>query len=110
MPLLVGRKAIEAQDATGRRLGAARLPGGYPDPTDMIIGIETDRGTWVQAPLATGYQVYAINPRQVARFKERYGTSGVKSDKGDAHALAYMVRIERDQLRPRVAAAGAQHR
>src|SRR5262249_11451324 len=47
-----------------------------------------------------GYQVYATNPRQAARFKERYGTSGAKSDKGDAHALADMVRIDRDQLRP----------
>ncbi|GAA3787136.1 hypothetical protein GCM10022206_28740 [Streptomyces chiangmaiensis] len=37
---------------------------------------------------ASGCQVYAINPRQAARFKERYGTSGAKSDKGDAHALA----------------------
>jgi transposase len=54
----------------------------------------------VQALIASGYQVYAINPRQVARFKERYGTSGAKSDKGDAHALADMVRIDRDQLRP----------
>ncbi|MGW0084355.1 IS110 family transposase [Streptomyces sp. NPDC003393] len=49
---------------------------------------------------ASGYQVYTINPRQVAPFKERYASSGAKSDKGDAHALADMVRIDRDQLRP----------
>ncbi|MFG2881852.1 IS110 family transposase [Streptomyces sp. NPDC048297] len=108
---------VEVQDATGRRLATARLPEGAegitrfhelvakhsgegPGPADVIVGIETDRGTWVQALLAAGYQVYAINPRQVARFKERYGTSGAKSDKGDAHALADMVRIDRDQLRP----------
>ena len=40
-----------------------------------------------------------LNPRQVARFKERYGTSGAKSDAADAHALADMVRTERHQLR-----------
>ncbi|GAB7185753.1 IS110 family transposase [Kitasatospora sp. Ki12] len=111
------RHDIEVQDPTGRKLAAARLPEGVegiaklhelvarhagedPDPADVIVGIETDRGTWVQALIAAGYQVYAINPRQVARFKERYGTSGAKSDKGDAHALADMVRIDRDQLRP----------
>ncbi|MCX4515990.1 IS110 family transposase [Streptomyces sp. NBC_01619] len=105
---------VEIQDATGRRLATARLPEGAegiarfhelvakhageePDPADVFIGIETDRGTWVQALIAADYQVYAINPRQVARFKERYGTSGAKSD---AHALADMVRIDRDQLRP----------
>ncbi|MFJ5680723.1 IS110 family transposase [Streptomyces sp. NPDC093097] len=66
----------------------------------MVVCIETDRGPWVQALLAAGYQVYAVNPKQAARFKERYSTSGAKSDKGDAHALADMVRIDRAQLRP----------
>jgi transposase len=53
----------------------------------------------VQALIAAGYQVYGLNPRQVARFKERYSTSGAKSDAADAHALADMVRTERHQLR-----------
>ncbi|WNF27794.1 IS110 family transposase [Streptomyces sp. C11-1] len=105
---------VEVQDATGRKPAAARLPEGVDgvaklhelvakhggedlEPADVIAGIETDRGPWAQALIAVGYQVYAINPRQVARFKERYGTSGAKSD---AHALADMVRIDRDQLRP----------
>ncbi|MDW4909703.1 IS110 family transposase [Streptomyces sp. ADMS] len=108
---------VEVQDETGRKLTAARLPEGVEgiarlhelvarhggknlDAAEVIVGIETDRGSWVQALIASGYQVYAINPRQVARFKERYGTSGAKSDKGDAHALADMVRIDRAQLRP----------
>ncbi|MFG2638460.1 IS110 family transposase [Streptomyces sp. NPDC048362] len=78
----------------------AKQGGQKLDPSAVIVGIETDRGPWVQALIAAGYQVYAINPRQAARFKERYGTSGAKSDKGDAHALADMVRIDRDQLRP----------
>jgi transposase len=107
---------VEVQDDSGRKLATARLPEGVEgiaklhelvakhgedlDPAGVVVGIETDRGPWVQALLAAGYLVYAINPRQAARFKERYGTSGAKSDKGDAHALADMVRIDRDQLRP----------
>ncbi|WP_432097687.1 IS110 family transposase, partial [Streptomyces sp. bgisy100] len=108
---------VELQDETGRKLAAANLPEGVAgiarlhelvvrhggeslEPGEVVIGIETDRGSWVQALTASGYQVYAINPRQVARFKERYASSGAKSDKGDAHALADMVRIDRDQLRP----------
>jgi transposase len=54
----------------------------------VVFGIETDRGPWVQALIAASYQIYAVNPRHASRFKERYGTSGAKSDKGDAHALA----------------------
>lgn len=107
---------VEIQDETGRRLAAARLAEGVegiarlhaliarhggPDieAGQVVVGIETDRGPWVQALIASGYQVFAINPRQVNRFKDRYAASGAKSDKGDAHALADMVRIDRAQLR-----------
>jgi transposase len=65
----------------------------------VAIGIETGRGGWVQALIASGYTVYAINPRQVARYRERHGTSGAKSDAGDAHTLADMMRTDRHQLR-----------
>ena len=65
-----------------------------------MVGIETERGPWVQALIAAGYQIYAINPLQVARYRERHGVSGAKSDTADAHILADMVRTDRHQLRP----------
>jgi transposase len=64
------------------------------------IGIETDRGPWVQALIAAGYQVYAINPMSVARYRERHSTSGAKSDAGDAHVLAEIVRLDHTHHRP----------
>jgi transposase len=108
---------VELQDETGRRLGKGRLPEGISgiarlhamigdhvgdedEQVRVAVGIETERGPWVQALLAAGYQVYAINPLQVARYRERRGVSGAKSDAGDAHALADMVRTDRHQLRP----------
>jgi transposase len=57
-----------------------------------VVGIETDRGRWVGALVASGYQVDAINPMQVARYRERHCTSGVNSDAADAHVLAELVR------------------
>ena len=66
----------------------------------MLVGIETDRGPWVQALIATGYVVYAINPMQVSRYRERHATSGAKSDPGDAHVLAEVVRTDRAHHRP----------
>jgi len=107
---------VEVQDASGRRLARARLPEGLagmarlhgliagavgPDaePEQVSIGIETDRGPWVAALVVAGYRVFAINPRQVARYRERHGTSGAKSDAGDAHTLADMVRTDGHQLR-----------
>ena len=97
---------IELVDDSGRRLARARLPEGLeglsrlhaliaehsPEewadlPAEeaaqrVTIGIETDRGPWVQALLAAGYVVFAINPMQVARYRERHSTSGAKSDAG----------------------------
>jgi transposase len=108
---------VEVQDETGRRLGRARLPEGIAGitqlhgligrflledaaPEQVVVGIETDRGGWVAALVAAGYQVFAVNPLQVARYRQRHVTSGAKSDSGDAHTLADMVRTDRHQLRP----------
>jgi transposase len=60
----------------------------------------TDRGLQLTALRAAGYAVYAVNPRQVARYRERRGTSGAKSDKADAHTMTDMVRTDARQLRP----------
>jgi transposase len=108
---------VEVQDEAGRRLGKAKLGEGIAgiarlheliaehqdenaEAEQVVIGIETDRGPWVQALLAAGYRVWAINPLQVARYRERHSVSGAKSDAADAHTLADMVRTDRHQLRP----------
>src|ERR671928_440091 len=108
---------VEVQDGTGRRLARARLPEGVAgiarlheliagvvaedaEPGQVAIGIETDRGPWVAALVAAGYAVYAVNPLQVARFRERWSVSGAKSDPADAHTLANMVRTDSHQLCP----------
>jgi transposase len=70
------------------------------EAAQVLVGIETDRGPWVQALIAAGYRVYAINPLQVARYRERHSVSGAKSDAADAHTLADMVRTDSHQLRP----------
>jgi transposase len=62
--------------------------------------METDRGPWVQALLAAGYTVFAVNPLQTARYRDRLGVPGAKSDASDAHMLADMVRTDSHQLRP----------
>jgi hypothetical protein len=116
---------VEVVDETGRRLARARLDEGMAGMTRLhellaehldqdtvdpqtgtlaegtvIVGIETDRGPWVSALVAAGYQLYAINPLSVARYRERHSTSGAKSDPGDAHVLAEIVRLDRAHHRP----------
>ncbi|MEX5638123.1 IS110 family transposase, partial [Parafrankia sp. FMc2] len=44
--------------------------------------------------------LFAINPRAVARYRERHGQAGTKSDPGDARVLADILRTDRHQHRP----------
>lgn len=69
------------------------------DPGGVAVGIETDRGLWVEALAAAGYQLYAINPMAVARYRERHNLAGAKSDSGDAKVLADLVRTDRHNHR-----------
>jgi len=81
-----------------RRLHA--LIGDHADDAGrVIVGIETDRGLLVNALVAAGYQVYAVNPRAADRYRDRHAVSGAKSDRGDAKVLADMVRTDRHNLR-----------
>jgi transposase len=116
---------VELMDGSGRRLAKARLPEGVAgmvrlhimigdhlgdtdnEDAEVVIGIETDRGPWVAALVAAGYTVMAVNPLQAAEFRRRLGVSGAKSDAGDAHVLADMVRTHSHELRP-VAGDSAQ--
>lgn len=91
---LVGDAESDAEsDAVG-----GDAAGGVED-VEVVIGIETDRGPWVRALVASGYTVLAVNPLQAARFRDRLGVSGAKSDAGDAHVLADMVRTHAHELR-----------
>ena len=67
---------------------------------EVVVGIETDRGLLVRALVAAGYQVYAINPMAVNRYRDRHTVSGAKSDTGDAKVLADLVRTDRHNHRP----------
>src|ERR1700738_4628007 len=104
---------VHVQDEHGKRLGGGRLAGGgggiarfhervgvhVEEPAEVVIGIETDRGLFVAALVAAGYQVYAVNPMSTSRYRDRHGTSGAKSDPGDAKVLADMVRTDRHNHR-----------
>ena len=105
---------VWVMDADGARLAFHRFDEGVEglagfhalvaahvsDPADVVVGIETDRGLWVHALVGAGYQVYAINPKAAARYRERHWVSGAKSDRGDAKVLADLVRPDRHIHRP----------
>jgi transposase len=69
------------------------------DPVSVPVAIETDKNLIVAALQAAGLTVFAINPRAVARYRERHGQSGKKSDPGDAAVLAGVLRTDARQHR-----------
>ena len=65
------------------------------EPAEVVIGIEADRGLFVAALVAAGYQVYAVNPLSTSRYRDRPSVGGAKSDPADAKVLTDMVRTDR---------------
>ena len=96
--VLAKRRIAEGLEGVGQL--HALLADYVAEPTQVVIGIETDRGLLVGALLAAGYQVYAINPLAASRYRERHVMSGAKSDPGDAKVLADLVRTDRHNHRP----------
>ena len=107
---------VEVMSEAGKVLVKRRLPEGVAgmarlheligehlgedaDGAEVVVGIETGHGPWVAALVAAGYTVFAVNPLQASRYRERHGVSGAKSDSGDAHMLTDMVRTDSHQLR-----------
>ena len=69
------------------------------EPAEVVVGIETDHGLLAASLVAAGYQVYAVNPMSVSRYRDRHHSSRAKSDKSDAKLLADLVRTDRHNHR-----------
>jgi hypothetical protein len=109
-----GHHELFVMDEAGERLASKRFSEGIEglselhrllsshasQPAEVVVGIETDRGLWVEALVAAGYAVYAVNPKAVARYRERHRPGGGKSDPGDAKVLADLVRTDRHNHLP----------
>jgi len=112
---------IHVMNADGKKLAARRFPEGVAgisafhaliaeyaaEPDGVLVGIEIDHGLWVASLVAAGYGVYAVNPKAVARYRERHHVGGGKSDAGDAKVLADLVRT--DAMNHRVVAGDTEH-
>lgn len=106
--------AIAVSDATGRVLteqtvghtsdGLARfadwlgeLSGGHVER--VAVAIEVPRGALVELLLERGAAVFALNPKQLDRFRDRFSVAGAKDDALDARVLSSAVRTDRARFR-----------
>jgi hypothetical protein len=108
---------VEVQDEAGRKLAGRRLPEGVAGVGLLHAdrrasarrggpggggGRDRDRPGDVGRSARRGrlYSVFAINPLSASRYRDRHVTSRAKSDPGDAHVLADLVRTDRHQHLP----------
>jgi hypothetical protein len=96
------------EDGEGHVLAKGRVPDGIEgverihemlgahvdEPAEVAIGIELDRGLLVGALVGAGYEVHAVNPFAVSRYRDRSSPAGAKSDPGDARVLAEVMRTD----------------
>lgn len=102
-------------DAAGRELGQRRVVHSGQGLRDVLawlqticgeslgqvaVGIETPRGALVEALLAAGARVYALNPKQLDRFRDRHSSAGAKDDRRDAYVAADALRSDRHLFEP----------
>lgn len=72
------------------------------------IAIELPHGPVVESLLERGFAVFAINPKQLDRFRDRFSAAGAKDDRRDARVLASALRTDPQCLRRlRTPGAGA---
>jgi transposase len=69
-------------------------------PQQIAVGLETPHGVLVDTLLEHAFPVFAINPKQLDRFRDRFSAGGAKDDRRDAHVAADALRTDRRAFRP----------
>src|SRR5688500_15746616 len=68
-------------------------------PAHIAVAIEKPEGVRVDTLIERGFAVFAINPKQLDRFRDRFTAAGAKDDRRDAEVLTHAVRTERRAFR-----------
>ena len=63
-------------------------------PAAIAVGLEMSRGVLVDTLLDQGFSVFAVNPKQLDRFRDRFTAGGAKDDRRDAHVAADSLRTD----------------
>jgi transposase len=66
---------------------------------EIAAAIEVPRGPVVETLLERGFAVFAVNPKQLDRFRDRFSVAGAKDDSRDAFVLAHSLRTDRHAFR-----------
>jgi transposase len=96
---LIGRRDVAHSAPAYAELGDWLLRSTQASPTEIAVAIETTHGPVVDALIDRGFRVYAINPKQLDRFRDRYSVAGAKDDTRDADTLGRSLRTDPEAFR-----------
>src|SRR5215467_10966769 len=96
---ITGERAFPHGGAGLAELCAWLLAMTNAEPAVIAVAIEVPHGPIVETLLERGFAVYAVNPKQFDRFRDRFTVAGAKDDRRDAHVLGDAVRTDRHCFR-----------
>src|SRR5262244_2784711 len=91
---LVGERAVDHDGASLAQLAAWLWTVSAGQPQRVAVAIEVPRGAIVEGLVERGFHVFAINPKQLDRFRDRHSVAGAKDDRRDAFVLADSLRTD----------------
>ena len=94
----VRMRVAHTAPALHEALQCVRARTGGP-PHAIAVGMETPHGVLVDTLLEQGFPVFAVNPKQLDRFRDRFTAAGAKDDRRDAHVVADSLRTDRRAFR-----------
>lgn len=91
---VVAEKAVDHDGASLAQLATWLWTLSEGQPQDVSVAIEVPRGAIVEGLIERGFHVFAINPKQLDRFRDRHSMAGAKDDRRDAFVLADSLRTD----------------
>ena len=91
---VIARKTIEHSGTGVTQLVDLLLEFSSNEPSQVAVAIETPRGALVETLVERAFHVFALNPKQLDRFRDRHSVAGAKDDRLDAFVLADSLRTD----------------
>jgi transposase len=88
------RSFKHAGDGLAEMVGWLLKTSGAAEPDQIDLAIEVPHGPVVETLIERGFNVWALNPKQMDRFRDRYSVAGAKDDSRDAQVMASALRTD----------------
>jgi hypothetical protein len=88
------RSFKHAGDGLAEMVGWLLKISGAAEPDQIDLAIEVPHGPVVETLIERGFNVWALNPKQMDRFRDRYSVAGAKDDSRDAQVMASALRTD----------------